>query len=87
MGGIAECGVSVDTKASPRRAAIEKAQEELRQEYDVREERRRELEFLEKVHCHDILMVLHIGFTLEFVSFLFTYCFREAIPWISNSAT
>ncbi|KAL6615442.1 hypothetical protein ACP70R_037712 [Stipagrostis hirtigluma subsp. patula] len=48
MGGIAECGVSVDTKASPRRVAIEKAQEELRQEYDVREERRRELEFLEK---------------------------------------
>ncbi|XP_020406150.1 chromatin modification-related protein EAF1 B isoform X2 [Zea mays] len=48
MGGIAECGVSIDTKASPRRAAIEKAQEELRQEYDVREERRRELEFLEK---------------------------------------
>nr|CAB3477417.1 unnamed protein product [Digitaria exilis] len=48
MGGIAECGVSVDTKASPRRAAIEKAQEELRQEYDVREQRRRELEFLEK---------------------------------------
>ncbi|GJM94099.1 hypothetical protein PR202_ga10715 [Eleusine coracana subsp. coracana] len=55
MGGIAECGLSVDTKASPRRAAIEKAQEELRcikwktmQEYDVREERRRELEFLEK---------------------------------------
>jgi len=48
MGGIAECGVSVDTKASPRRAAIEKAQEELRQEYDVREERRREFEFLEK---------------------------------------
>ncbi|KAK8452987.1 hypothetical protein SEVIR_5G210200v4 [Setaria viridis] len=48
MGGIAECGVSVDTKASPRRAAIEKAQEELRQEYDIREERRRELEFLEK---------------------------------------
>lgn len=30
MGGIAECGVSVDTKASPRHAAIEKAQEELR---------------------------------------------------------
>ncbi|CAN6193213.1 unnamed protein product [Urochloa humidicola] len=48
MGGIAECGVSIDTKASPRRTAIEKAQEELRQEYDVREERRRELEFLEK---------------------------------------
>ncbi|CAL4966654.1 unnamed protein product [Urochloa decumbens] len=48
MGGIAECGVSVGTKASPRRAAIERAQEDLRQEYDVREERRRELEFLEK---------------------------------------
>uniref|UniRef100_A0A0E0LRU8 Myb-like domain-containing protein n=1 Tax=Oryza punctata TaxID=4537 RepID=A0A0E0LRU8_ORYPU len=48
MGGIAECGVSIDQKASPRHAAIEKAQEELRQEYDVREERRRELEFLEK---------------------------------------
>ncbi|CAL5049927.1 unnamed protein product [Urochloa decumbens] len=48
MGGIAECGVGVDTKTSPRRVAIEKAQEELRQEYDVREERRRELEFLEK---------------------------------------
>uniref|UniRef100_A0ACD5VRC9 Uncharacterized protein n=1 Tax=Avena sativa TaxID=4498 RepID=A0ACD5VRC9_AVESA len=48
MGGIVECGVSTDTKASPRRVAIEKAQEELRQEYDVREERRRELEFLVK---------------------------------------
>lgn len=30
MGGIAECGVNIDQKASPRRAAIEKAQEELR---------------------------------------------------------
>lgn len=48
MGGIVECGVSTDTKTSPRRVAIEKAQEELRQEYDVREERRRELEFLVK---------------------------------------
>ncbi|KAJ0980848.1 hypothetical protein J5N97_009103 [Dioscorea zingiberensis] len=48
MGGIVENGVVSDTKTSPRRAAIEKAQEELRQEYDVREERRRELEFLEK---------------------------------------
>lgn len=48
MGGIVECGVSTDRKASPRRVAIEKAQEELRQEYDVREERRRELEFLVK---------------------------------------
>ncbi|OVA15959.1 SANT/Myb domain [Macleaya cordata] len=48
MGGVIDGGVGVDTKASPRRAAIEKAQAELRQEYDVREERRRELEFLEK---------------------------------------
>jgi hypothetical protein len=30
MGGIAECGVSIDTKASPRRAAIEKARDVLR---------------------------------------------------------
>jgi hypothetical protein len=30
MGGIVECGVSTDTKDSPRRVAIEKAQEELR---------------------------------------------------------
>ncbi|CAN6448953.1 unnamed protein product [Victoria cruziana] len=48
MGGGGENGVTVDIKASPRRAAIEKTQAELRQEYDVREERRRELEFLEK---------------------------------------
>lgn len=50
MGGVVEggVGVGVGTKTSPRRAAIEKVQAELRQEYDVREERRRELEFLEK---------------------------------------
>ncbi|KAJ3691886.1 hypothetical protein LUZ61_000021 [Rhynchospora tenuis] len=48
MGGMVDCGVELDSKTSPRRAAIEKAQEELRLEYDVREERRRELEFLEK---------------------------------------
>ncbi|XP_044985271.1 chromatin modification-related protein EAF1 B-like [Hordeum vulgare subsp. vulgare] len=48
MGGMIEYGVSVSTKSSPRSVAIEKAQEELRQEYDVREERRKELEFLEK---------------------------------------
>lgn len=30
MGGIVENGVGSDTKTSPRRAAIEKAQEELR---------------------------------------------------------
>ncbi|XP_072959370.1 chromatin modification-related protein EAF1 B-like isoform X2 [Typha angustifolia] len=48
MGGIIDCGIGVDSKTSPRRVAIEKAQEELRQEFDVREERRRELEFLEK---------------------------------------
>ncbi|KAL6978793.1 hypothetical protein U1Q18_051064 [Sarracenia purpurea var. burkii] len=48
MGGVVDGGVGIGTKASPRQAAIEKAQAELRQEYDVREERRRELEFLEK---------------------------------------
>ncbi|KAL9228318.1 hypothetical protein vseg_003911 [Gypsophila vaccaria] len=48
MGGIVDVGVGIGTKPSPRRAAIEKAQAELRLEYDVREERRRELEFLEK---------------------------------------
>ncbi|XP_043719405.1 chromatin modification-related protein EAF1 B-like isoform X2 [Telopea speciosissima] len=48
MGGVIDGGVGIDTKFSPRRAAIEKAQAELRQEYDVREERRKELEFLEK---------------------------------------
>lgn len=48
MGGVIDGGVGIDSKISPRRAAIEKAQAELRLEYDVREERRRELEFLEK---------------------------------------
>ncbi|KAF8783591.1 hypothetical protein HU200_000531 [Digitaria exilis] len=48
MGGIIDYGVGVGTKSSPRSLAIEKAQEELRQERDIREERRRELEFLEK---------------------------------------
>ncbi|CAL5388008.1 unnamed protein product [Camellia sinensis] len=48
MGGVVDGGVGIDTKSSPRQAAIEKAQAELRQEYDVREERRRELEYLEK---------------------------------------
>ncbi|KAJ8899249.1 hypothetical protein K2173_012837 [Erythroxylum novogranatense] len=48
MGGVVEGGVGIGIKTSPRNAAIEKAQAELRQEYDVREERRRELEFLEK---------------------------------------
>ncbi|KAH1081534.1 hypothetical protein J1N35_021295 [Gossypium stocksii] len=48
MGGIVDGGVGIGVKTSPRRVAIEKAQAELRQEYDVREERRRELEFLEK---------------------------------------
>ncbi|KAI4354359.1 hypothetical protein L6164_003229 [Bauhinia variegata] len=48
MGGVVDGGVGIGLKTSPCRAAIEKAQAELRQEYDVREERRRELEFLEK---------------------------------------
>ncbi|KAG5042723.1 hypothetical protein AAZX31_03G073400 [Glycine max] len=48
MGGVVDGGVGIGLKISPCRAAIEKAQAELREEYDVREERRRELEFLEK---------------------------------------
>ncbi|XP_023642577.1 chromatin modification-related protein EAF1 A isoform X1 [Capsella rubella] len=48
MGGVIDSGGGIGVKTSPRRTAIEKAQAELRQEYDVREERRRELEFLEK---------------------------------------
>ncbi|URD79467.1 HSA [Musa troglodytarum] len=48
MGGVVDCGLGVDTKTSPRHAAIEKAQAELQKEFDLREERRRELEFLEK---------------------------------------
>ncbi|GMI85669.1 hypothetical protein like AT3G24880 [Hibiscus trionum] len=48
MGGVVDGGVGIGVNTSPCRSAIEKAQAELRQEYDVREERRRELEFLEK---------------------------------------
>ncbi|KAI4304569.1 hypothetical protein MLD38_040059 [Melastoma candidum] len=48
MGGIVDGGAGIGIEASPRQAAIEKAQAELRQEYDVRDKRRRELEFLEK---------------------------------------
>ncbi|CAO2824521.1 unnamed protein product [Amaranthus hypochondriacus] len=48
MGGVVDGGVGIGRKPSPRLAAIEKAQAELRLEYDVREERWRELEFLEK---------------------------------------
>ncbi|THU64208.1 hypothetical protein C4D60_Mb01t24050 [Musa balbisiana] len=48
MGGVVDCGLGVDSKTSPRRAAIEKAQAELQQEFGIREERKKELEFLEK---------------------------------------
>ncbi|XP_022851917.1 chromatin modification-related protein EAF1 B-like isoform X2 [Olea europaea var. sylvestris] len=40
--------VGIGSKTSPLRAEIEKVQSELRQEYIVRDERRRELEYLEK---------------------------------------
>ncbi|MCI00787.1 hypothetical protein A2U01_0021809, partial [Trifolium medium] len=40
MGGVVDGGVGIGLKTSPHRVAIEKAQAELRQEYDVREERR-----------------------------------------------
>ncbi|KAH9622600.1 hypothetical protein KSS87_021567, partial [Heliosperma pusillum] len=48
MGGVLDGDVGIGTKPSPRRAAIEKAQADLRLEYDIREERKKELEFLEK---------------------------------------
>ncbi|PSS14086.1 Chromatin modification-related protein EAF1 B like [Actinidia chinensis var. chinensis] len=48
MGGFIDGGFGFGNKTSPRQAAIEKAQADLRQEYDAREERRRELEFLDK---------------------------------------
>ncbi|XP_075493581.1 LOW QUALITY PROTEIN: chromatin modification-related protein EAF1 B-like [Primulina tabacum] len=47
MGDIVEGGVGIPNKTSPRRTAIQKVQVELRQECDFRDERRRELEFLE----------------------------------------
>ncbi|KAL8546567.1 hypothetical protein ACS0TY_006337 [Phlomoides rotata] len=48
MGGVVEGGVGIANKTSPQKVAIEKVQAELRQECDVRDERKRELEFLEK---------------------------------------
>ncbi|KAL1540950.1 chromatin modification-related protein EAF1 B-like isoform X3 [Salvia divinorum] len=48
MGGVVEGGVGIANKTSPRRSAIERIQGELRQEYNVRDETKRELEFLEK---------------------------------------
>ncbi|XP_051131029.1 chromatin modification-related protein EAF1 B-like isoform X2 [Andrographis paniculata] len=47
MGEVNEGGIGITDKTSPRRAAIEKVQVELRQQYDFREKRQRELEFLE----------------------------------------
>ncbi|XP_073387711.1 chromatin modification-related protein EAF1 B isoform X2 [Physcomitrium patens] len=49
MGAGADIAATIeDIESSPRGAAIEKAQAELRRDLAVREERRRELEFLEK---------------------------------------
>ncbi|XP_031100713.1 chromatin modification-related protein EAF1 B-like isoform X1 [Ipomoea triloba] len=48
MGGVVEGGVGGGTETSPWSAALEKVQEKLRQEFDVRDESRRQLEFLEK---------------------------------------
>ncbi|XP_047981880.1 chromatin modification-related protein EAF1 A-like isoform X2 [Salvia hispanica] len=47
MGGVVEGGVGNAIKSSPHKVAIEKVQVELRQECGVRDERKRELEFLE----------------------------------------
>lgn len=81
MGGIIDYGVGVSTKLSPRSLSIEKAQEELRQEFDVREERRRELEFLEKVCLH--LVIPQFRFMPSLYLLTVVYC-REATHWISN---
>ncbi|XP_057457383.1 chromatin modification-related protein EAF1 B-like isoform X2 [Lotus japonicus] len=48
MGGVVDGGVGIGSKISPHRGAVEKAQANLREEYDGREESSRELEFLEK---------------------------------------
>uniref|UniRef100_A0A7N0TQI7 Uncharacterized protein n=1 Tax=Kalanchoe fedtschenkoi TaxID=63787 RepID=A0A7N0TQI7_KALFE len=48
MGGVIDGGVGAGVKTSPCRAEIEKAQKQIRLEIDHREERLRELDFLEK---------------------------------------
>ncbi|KAL1557478.1 chromatin modification-related protein EAF1 B-like isoform X2 [Salvia divinorum] len=48
IGGVVEGGVGIAIKSSQHKVAIEKVQVELRQECGVRDERKRELEFLEK---------------------------------------
>ncbi|KAL2239209.1 UNVERIFIED_CONTAM: Chromatin modification-related protein EAF1 B [Sesamum indicum] len=48
MGRVVEGGVGIAKRTSPLKTAIEKVQAELRQEYGVRDERKRELEFLER---------------------------------------
>lgn len=48
MGGVVDGEVGIANKSSPHKAAIDKVQSELRQECGVRDERKRELDFLEK---------------------------------------
>ncbi|GAA0143885.1 chromatin/chromatin-binding, or -regulatory protein [Lithospermum erythrorhizon] len=48
MGGVFDRGACVGRRTYPQLASIEEVQAELRLEYNVREERRRELEFLQK---------------------------------------
>ncbi|KAL0459908.1 UNVERIFIED_CONTAM: Chromatin modification-related protein EAF1 A, partial [Sesamum latifolium] len=48
MGRVVEGGVGIANRTSPLKEAIEKVQAELRQEYGARDERKRELEFLER---------------------------------------
>lgn len=48
MGGVVDGGIGIACKTSPRRATIDRIQGELRQEYNVRDKTKRELEFLEK---------------------------------------
>ncbi|CAA0815199.1 Chromatin modification-related protein EAF1 A [Striga hermonthica] len=46
MGGAVEDGIGINGKTSPRQAEIEKSQAELRQECEIRDKTKKELEFL-----------------------------------------
>lgn len=53
MGGVVDCGVGTDTKASPRRAAIDESQTQMPMKADGTVERMKEFEFL--VNGGDVL--------------------------------
>lgn len=78
MGGVVDCGLGVDSKTSPRRAAIEKAQADLQQEFGIREERKKELEFLEKLQSVYNLLLLQI----KLLSHMLPVKLKVALPWL-----